>query len=153
MRHNRQSFLATRLVACACATSFCLGPGVSQAQPDPETTVQMAMNEAEQGRYNGVIEKSLGRLGDAASVALTKLLADKPIEDADIPPILLVVKLSYDFPQNVEDAAQRKPRTTLYLLRSLTLGTKDPKIIASIANATAYVKGQYATYSKSHPDE
>jgi hypothetical protein len=111
------------------------------------------MKEAEQGRYNGIMVKSLGRLGDASAVVLTKLLTDKPIADADIPPILLVVRLSYDSPEGVEEATDREPRTTLYLLRSLSQATKDPKIVASIEEAATYVKSQYATYVRTHPNK
>ena len=153
MLHNRRPFLAARLLACVCIAASSLSPSVSLAQTYPEETVQIALKQAEQGGYTGVTEKRLGRLGDASAVALTKLLADKPIADAGIPPILLVVKLSYSFPEGVEDAAERQPRTTLYLLRSLSQATKDPKLVSSIDETAAYVKSQYAAYLGNHPDK
>lgn len=156
MRHNRQSFLATRLVAFACATAFCLGPSVSWAQTNAEETVQAAMTKDEHGMYrayNAVFVKWLPRFGDASAVALTKLLADKPIANADIPAILIVVRDSYDSPISIEDSAERQPRTTLYLLRSLSQATKDPKIVASIEETAVYVKNQYAAYLTKHPNE
>jgi len=103
--------------------------------------------------YDGVFVKWLPRFGDASAVALTKILADKPIADTDIPAILIVVRDSYDSPISIKDAADRQPRTTLYLLRSLTQATKDPRIVASIGETIAYVKSQYAAYSRNHPDE
>lgn len=103
--------------------------------------------------YNGVFVKWLPRFGDASAVALTKLLADKPIAHADIPAILIVVRDSYDSPISIEDAAERQPRTTLYLLRSLSQATKDPKILASIEETAVYVKSQYAAYLGNHPGE
>ena len=154
MRHNRQSFLATRLVAFACATALCLGPSVSWAQTNAEETVRTAMTKDEHGMYrayNGVFVKWLPRFGDASAVALTKLLADKPIADADIPAILIVVWDSYDSPISIEDAADRKPRTTLFVLSSLLHATTDPETIKKIADTKAYVDGQYAIYVKAHP--
>lgn len=156
MRHNRQSFLATRLVALACVVAFCSGPSILSAQTNAEETVQAAMTKGEDGMYrayNGVFVKRLPQFGDASAVALTKLLADKPIADADIPAILIVLRDSYDSPVGIEDAGERKPRTTLYLLRSLLWLTKEPKNRALIEETTAYVKSQYAKYLKSHPNQ
>jgi hypothetical protein len=156
MRHNRRSFLATRLVAFACATVFCLDPSVSWAQTNAEQTVQAAMTKGEDGMYrayNGVFVKWLPRVGDASAVALTKLLADKPIADVDIPAILTVLSDSYDSPASIEDATERQPRTTLYLLRSLSYLTRDPKNIGRIGETTAFVKNQYAAYVRDHPDK
>jgi hypothetical protein len=103
--------------------------------------------------YNGVFVKWLPRFGDASAVALTKLLADKPIADTDISAILLVVRDSYESPISVEESKDRQPRTTLYLLRSLSQETRDPKILASIEETSAFVKSQYAAYSRNHPGE
>jgi hypothetical protein len=103
--------------------------------------------------YNGVFVKWLPRFGDASAVALTKLLADKPIADADIPAILMVVMDSYDAPINIENVADRKPRTTLFVLSSLSHATTDPETIKKIADTTAYVNAQYTTYVKAHPTD
>ena len=101
--------------------------------------------------YDGRFVRWLPRFGDASAVALTKILADKPIADADIPAILIVVRDSYDSPISIEDAAGRKPRTTLFVLSSLSHATTDPEMIKKIADTTAYVKAQYTTYLKAHP--
>jgi len=114
------------------------------------------MTKGEDGMYrayDGVFVKWLPRFGDASAVALTKLLADKPIADADIPAILIVVRDSYGSPISIEDAAERRPRTTLYLLRSLSHETRDPKNTALIEETAVYVKSQYAAYAKNHPDQ
>jgi hypothetical protein len=156
MRPNRQSFLATRRVAFVFVAAFCLSPSASRAQTNAEETVQTAMTKDEHGMYrayNGVFVKWLPRFGDASAVALTKLLADKPISDADIPAILAVVSDSYNAPIGIEDAADRKPRTTLYLLCSLSWLAKNPKTRALIDETTAYVKSQYAEYLRNHPDQ
>jgi hypothetical protein len=72
---------------------------VSRAQTNAEETVQAAMTKGEDGMYrayDGFFVKWLPRFGDASAVALTKLLADKPIADEDIPAILIVVRDSYN---------------------------------------------------------
>jgi hypothetical protein len=103
--------------------------------------------------YNGVFVKWLPRFGDAAAVALTKLLADKPITGEDIPAILTVVRDSYNAPVSIEDAADREPRTTLFILRSLSHMTGDPNTVQKIEDTTAFVKAQYSAYIKAHPTD
>ena len=153
MRPNRQSFLAARLVAFACGIAFWLSPSVSWAQTNAEETVQSAMTKDEHGMYwayDGRFVRWLPRFGDASAVALTKLLADKPIADVDIPAILIVVRDSYDSPISIEEAADREPRTTLFVLSSLSHATTDSDTIKKIADTAAYVNAQYATYAKAH---
>ena len=123
------------------------------AQERREAIVPGCRKDAGQGGYNGIMVKALGRIGDATAVALTEILADKPISDADIPPILLVVELSQVSLEGIEETTDRNPRTTLYLLRSLSQVAKDPKIVASINETTAYVKSRRATYLQKHPNE
>jgi hypothetical protein len=153
---NRRPFLAARLLACVWIAASFLNPSVSWAQTNAEETVRAAMTKDEHGMYrayNGVFVKWLPRFGDASAVALTKLLADKPIADADIPAVLIVVMDSYDSPISIENAADRKPRTTLFVLSSLSHATTDPETIKRIADTTAHVNSQYATYAKAHPTE
>ena len=102
----RGPLLAACLVAFACATAFCLGPPVSWAQTNAEETVQFAMTKGENGMYrayNAVFVKWHPPFGDASAVALTKILADKPIAVAEIPVILIVLSDSYDSPISIED--------------------------------------------------
>jgi hypothetical protein len=144
------------IVTLACVAAFCLSPSASWAQMNVEETVQRAMTIGQDGMYmayDGHFVKWLPRFGDASAVALTKLLADKPITDTDIPAILIILHDSYGSPSIIEDATERQPRTTLYLLRSLSQVTKDPKNIARIEQATVFVKSQYAAYLRNRPDQ
>jgi hypothetical protein len=114
------------------------------------------MTKGEDGMYrayNGVFVKWLPRFGDASAVALTKLLGDKPIADADIPAILIVMSNSYDSPMSIDEAADRKPRTTLFVLNYLSHATTNPETIKRIADTTAYVRTQYTAYVKAHPTD
>jgi hypothetical protein len=54
---------------------------------------------------------------------------------------------------SIEDAAVRKPRTTLFILSSLFHATTDSETIKKIADTGAYVNSQYATYAKAHLTE
>ena len=153
---NRRPFPAACLVALTCATVSCLGPSVSWAQTNAEETVQTAMTKGEDGMYrayDAIFVKWLPRFGDASAVALTKLLADKPIADADIPAILIVVRDSYNSPISIEAPTDRKPRRTLFVLSSLSHATNNPEMIKRIADTTAYVDAQYTAYAKAHPTE
>jgi hypothetical protein len=156
MSKKRLRIIVGCTIGAFSAFAVCLSPSASSAQTDVEKTVQHAMTKGEDGMYrayDGFFVKWLPHFGDASAVALTKILADKPIGDADIPAILMVVRDSYDAPVSIEDAADRNPRTTIYLLRSLSQDTKDPKNLTLIEQTTAYVKSQYAAYLKNHPNE
>jgi hypothetical protein len=85
--------------------------------------------------------------------ALTKIIADKPIADADIPAILIVSRDSYDSLICIEDAADREPRATRFVLSSLSGATTDPETIKKTADTTRYLDAQYATYAKAHPTQ
>jgi hypothetical protein len=114
------------------------------------------MTKGEDGMYrayNGVFVKWLPRFGDASAVALTKIIADKPIADADIPAILIVSRDSYDSLISIEDAADRKPRATRFVLSSLSRATTAPETIKKTADTTGYVDAHYATYAKAHPTQ
>jgi hypothetical protein len=95
MLHKRRSTLEVCLLAGVCIVASSLSASVLRAQMNPEKTVQIAIKDAEQGIYEGILEKMLGRLGDASAVAITKLFADKQLADTDIRAVLLVVRLSY----------------------------------------------------------
>ena len=74
MPNNRRTFLAARLIAFVCIATFSLIPFASRAQTSSDKAVQMAivqmaLKDAGQGSYNGIMEKALGRIGDATAVA------------------------------------------------------------------------------------
>ena len=152
----RRPVLAARLLAGFCIAAASLSASVARAQTNAEETVQRAMKKGQDGMYNaynGVFVKWLPRFGDASAVALTKILGDKPFADADIPAILMVVRDSYDAPVSIEDAADREPRTSLFVLSSLSRATTNPETLRRIADTKAFVKAQYGAYVKAHPPE
>jgi hypothetical protein len=119
---------------------------IGQSDSKDEATVRGVLSEqvAFKGGYTGWDEKRLGRLGDATSVELTKIFAGKSLDHDDVEHILLIIRLSYSFPQGILDASNREPRTTLFLLRSLETLATDTKTLAEITETRDYVQSQYA---------
>lgn len=121
---------------------------LGQAVPhDAESTVRQALAYAN-GGYTSTTEKELARLGDASAVAITKVVAGKPLGEQDVEHMLLIITLSYSGPRVIEASADRNPRTTLLLLNYFDLAISDPKLKAKVATTRAYVKGQYAKWLK-----
>ena len=114
------------------------------AQMNAESAVRQALTQAMQGTYTSTEQKELEDLADASSVALIKIVSGKQINDDEIQPVLLVVRLSYNNPGGVASASEREPRATLFLLHSLDLSTRDSKLKGQIAAMRVYVEQQYA---------
>src|SRR5690348_5394721 len=92
---------------------------------------------AHSGLYYGTDVKSLSRLGDASAVALTKVLGDNGVSPEQINQVLLIVTLSFEGSKSIENAADRQPRTTLFLLKYLECSTADPTLRKKIAETRA----------------
>lgn len=93
-----------------------------QAQrPDnsPEATIRDALNPRSDFYGSGIMDKQLSRMGDAAAVAITKVLAGKNVEEATIERILVILRTAFSAPQIVENESDRQPHTALFVLRFL----------------------------------
>lgn len=117
---------------------------IGQTRSDVENTVRLALEKAKQGTYSGTTEKQLEILGDESAVALTKILAGNSITRPEIPPIILIITLSYSDPRLVENPDEQEPRTTMFLLNHLNLVTTDARLRQKIADCRAFVTNQYA---------
>jgi len=113
--------------------------GQAPDQIDAEHAVRTLMGELSQGFITGFAEKPVSRLGDAASVALTKVLADKLPTAKDIENILLVVRLAFARPSNVVNAPDRQPKTTLVLLQYLEAQPVDARLKARIVDMGRFI--------------
>jgi hypothetical protein len=131
----------TCLFAFACAT----GPSVSWAQTNAERGRPSCDDKRRRWNVQGV-QRSIRKVASAFWRRLSG-----PIADADIPAILSVVIDSDDSPISIENAADRKPGTTLFVLSSLSHETNAAETIKKIADTTAYVTTQYTAYVKTHP--
>ena len=133
---------ATVVVILGLALS---GAAYGQAVNNPEQVVKQVVNT---GMIQGWDQKLLVHLGDAGAVLLTKVLADTNLTPKTVGGALIVVANSFAEPKLVEVTADRKPRTSLLLLRYLELSTSDAESRKNIADTRKYVQDRYAAFRK-----
>lgn len=102
------------------------------------------------GIYEGGYAKVLDKMGDAAAVVTIKLLGESKLGPNNVENILAVIHLSFSAPVLVETPVDRKPRATLFLLRSLDSVVLDQKLKQRIGEERKFVLDQFA---KSIKDE
>lgn len=113
------------------------GIGNCQTAPSPEQEIGRIMQSS---GYEGHDDKVIGRMGDAAAVAITKVVGDKDLSADDIERILLVIHMSFAAPRIIELESDRQPRTTLFLLKYLdTLPTRR-ELRRKIADMKTFVE-------------
>jgi hypothetical protein len=85
----------------------------------PEHAVKAALNSKSSVIYSGIMRKQLMPMGDAAAVAVTRVLAgERPQADA-VDRILLIIEFSFDSPEAIAKQADQQPKTALFVLASL----------------------------------
>src|SRR5258708_34656926 len=112
-------------------------PAQTTANSSEEATVKRII---ESGGYWGIDDKQLGRMGDAAAVAVTKVIGTKNITAQDIEMVLIVLHLSFSAPRLVEKVSDRAPRTTLFVLQSLDALTTDQRLKQRIVEERTFVQ-------------
>jgi hypothetical protein len=103
-------------LCCFCAlllTLLQMCSGQAKMDSPQQTAEQVVRRIIRSGGYEGHDVKELGPLGDAAAVAITKVLAGEPLTEAKIDSALIIVYFAFGDPTMV-DAANREPRTTLF---------------------------------------
>jgi hypothetical protein len=123
-------------VAMLVSLLFC-SPAACQAPAGMEGAIERII---ESGGYEGHDDKIIGRMGDAAAVAITKVVRDKDLSPAEIERVLLVIHMSFAAPRIVEIEADREPRTTLLLLRYLDSLGPPAAIKQRIAETKRFVE-------------
>lgn len=77
------------------------------------TSLVLPFAQTTDGLYEMLVEHRLSILGDASSVALTKVLAGKNLTADDIDRVLAVINSSFlDVPTANQEPSDRNPRTT-----------------------------------------
>jgi hypothetical protein len=106
----------------ACLISLVISPSSSSAQEldgIPEHVVKAALNPKSSVIYSGIMRKQLMPMGDAAAVAVTRVLAgERPQADA-VDRVLLIIEFSFDSPEAIANQADQQPKTALFVLASL----------------------------------
>ena len=101
---------------------------LAQARDDsPETDIRDALNPQSDFYGSGIMDKRVSRMGDAAAVAITKVVAGKPLDTATIDRLLAILQTAFSAPQIVENESDRAPRSALFVLNSLNHQTSSPK--------------------------
>jgi hypothetical protein len=124
---------------------------VSSAQTSSsaaEEEVRSAFADGQRGLYTSWDEKFCARLGDASSVELTKLLADKALSKQDIKAALRVIHMSYRAVALIEAPSNRQPGTTMFVLRLLALSTNDAEFERQIAATRTFVQDQCSSFTR-----
>ena len=120
LRDRRLVRVSTILVACL-AVFFVFSDSSSAQELDgvPEHVVEAALNPKSEVIYSGVMRKQLTRVGDAAAVAITRVLAGKRPHAETVNRVLLIIEFSFDSPEAIVNQADQKPKTALFVLASL----------------------------------
>jgi hypothetical protein len=108
-------------VLLAVSTAFCRpvaqGSGGAKA-PGAEDVVRAILSRPN-GMYSSWDEKGLAKFGDAAAVALTKVLGEKDPSESEVRLCLVIIRASFWYPQGIVNESDRKPQTALFVLRRL----------------------------------
>ena len=113
------------------------------AQTTVPTVEQEIQRTLDSGVYYGITAKHISRIGDAAAVALTKVLGDKSVKGTEIRLALIVLNDAFARREIVENVSDREPRTALLLLQYLKYCTSDPQLREEIAKERDFILGRY----------
>jgi hypothetical protein len=103
------------------------------------------------GLWEGQAEKQMRRAGDATAVAITKIIADRNLDNHEIETVVDMLDGSFAEPTWVEVVSDRQPRTTLLLLRYLECSTQDTPLKRKIAETRKHLLEGIAKPTKPGP--
>ncbi len=129
------------LCALVLMTSLPLSFGQGPEEADSaEHIVNTIMSRSADGTYTSWDEKDLNKLGDAAAVALTKVIGGKALSPSEIRQALLVISLSFDAPRLIATDSNKSPRSALFVLQYLKHLPLDPGLTEKIEQAEMSLK-------------
>jgi len=112
------------------ASFLCLAP-LSTGQPQgtytPEDVIRRMLY---QGITDGHDAGAVGGTGDAAAVAITKVVGGGSLSPSQIDIVLAVLNMAFG---DEIPGADAEPRTALFVLRQLDLSTNDAQLRGRIA--------------------
>ena len=103
------------------------------------------------GVLEGHDQKVIGRMGDAAAVAVTKVLGERIPSPSEIESILIILNMSFADPTFVETPSDREPRTALFILQYFDSSTKDLDLKKKISETRRYIQEQFLKASPGAP--
>jgi hypothetical protein len=114
----------------------------SAESADPELIVHRAWSQIAKGAYDAQSEKQVRRLGDAASVAFTKEIGNRQMTWTDIENFLFLVHEAFAAPQTIQNQRDRKPKTSLFVIQTLSRLPLTDELKRSIADARVFLEGR-----------
>jgi hypothetical protein len=129
---------------CFAVFSIC---SPSYSQTPNATSEQVVGRVLTTGAYDGITDKQLGRMGDAAAIEVTKILGGKlasgqSISAFDVENVLLILHMAFAATALAVNVSDREPKTSLFVLDSLAFFTNDPSLKKSIADTTQFLLDQ-----------
>lgn len=107
-----------------------------QAPSSPEEVIQRALDS---GIIEGHLVKMAGPMGDAAAVAVTRVVGERSLRADEIQTLLDILAESFAAPRLIASPSDREPRTTLFVLRYLSESTTDPALRARVMETRRYI--------------
>jgi hypothetical protein len=122
-------FASPTLAWCQSAEAF-----------DAQLIVHRALFQLSKGSYDAENQKQLHRLGDAAAVAFTKEVGDRQLRFTDIENFLFLVHEAFAAPETIQNPRDRKPATSLFVLRNLHYPPLTDEFKRSSADTRVYLE-------------
>jgi hypothetical protein len=118
------------------------GQSAANLEPRDESsysTQQMIEDILRTHLYDGHYTKRFRVSGDAVAVAMTKAITDRDLTTIDIQELTDMLLDAFSEPGSIADKANRRPSTTLFLLRDFSRRPESVTIRASLADARARI--------------
>lgn len=109
---------------------------------DPQIAVHRALLQISKGAYGTENEKQIRRLGDAAAVAFTKEMGNRRMKWTDIESFLFLVHEAFAEPHTIQNQRDRKPHTSLFVLRILDRSPLADELKRSIADTRVFLEAR-----------
>src|SRR4030095_1988451 len=118
---------------------------ISSQTLSPEQVIRRII---ETGTFEGQDQKIIVGMGDVAAIVVTRVLAGRAVGTAEIDSVLVVLDSCFADPSMVT-AADREPRTALFVLRSMDSSTTDTKLKQRIADTRNRIMERFTKYMRS----
>ena len=129
------------LIAIACLVQA--EAGLAQSV---YSTEQIISNVLRSGVWEGQVDKRLRTEGDAAAVVLTKIIAGRDVSRGEVDTMLDMLRSSFSEFGLIESAAEREPRTALFLLRHFDCVVYDAVLKKKIADTRKSILEAFAKF-------
>lgn len=133
------------LVLCAGGTCQ------TNSQPHIATSEEVISNAITFGAIEGQTQKQVARMGDAAAVSVTRVIAEKNVDKNSAEVILIIIRSSFADPSGIQIVSDREPRTALFVLHSLERSIDDAELKKKITDTKRYIQEQFRKYKLALP--